>query len=84
MTEKHIQSTLTALKAESKNISATDADSMESINQLINKLEQQLSEPDISDNRGLIDQLQLDINKFEISHPTITSIVNDLMIKLGV
>lgn len=83
MTKEHIQSTLAALKSESKKISPSDSDSMESINQLINKLEQQLSEPDISDHRSLTDQLQLAINKFEVSHPTITSIVNDLMVKLA-
>ena len=83
MTKQHIQSTLTALKAESEKINSSDSDAVESINQLINKLEHQLSEPDIADPRNLIDQLQLSINKFEISHPTVTSIVNDLMVKLA-
>lgn len=83
MTKQHIQSTLTALKAESEKINSSDSDAVESINQLISKLEQHLSEPEIADPRNVIDQLQLAINEFEISHPTLTSIANDLMVKLA-
>lgn len=83
MISKQIQNTLSALKNESKNINASETDSVETLNQLIKKLEQQLSEPELADHRGLIDQLQTTISKFEVSHPTITSIVNDLMVKLA-
>lgn len=82
--KKHdIQSTLAALKTESENIDSRDPDSMESINQLINKLEQQLSEPNIDDHQNLIDHLNDVILKFEVNNPSITAIANDLMVKLA-
>ena len=83
MISKHIKSTISELKTESHNIRSSDADSVDTINQLIDKLERQLSEPEITDHRSLIDQLQQTINEFEVSHPTITSIANNLMVKLA-
>ena len=82
MIAKHIKTTLSALKDESNHIKSSDADSVETINQLIDTLEQQLSEPVVTDHRSLIEELELSIAKFEVSHPTITAIANDLMVKL--
>ncbi len=83
MISKQIQTTLSALKAESNHIDSKDADSVETINQLISELERQLSEPDITDHRGLYDHLQSVIDRLEMNHPTITSTLNDLMVKLA-
>lgn len=83
MVSKQIEKTLSALKAESSSIVSKDADSAETINQLIGELERQLSEPDISDHQGLTDQLQSAIDRIEMNHPTITSTLNDLMVKLA-
>lgn len=83
MITKQLHETLLALKHESNNINSNDTDAVDTLNQLIDKLEQQLSEPEISDHRNLLEQLQESINKFEVTHPAITSTVNDLMVKLA-
>lgn len=83
MISKEIEATLAKLKAESANINKVDTESVDAINQLINKLENQLSQPEIIDHKNILMHLKSTIQRFEVSHPRITSITNDLMVKLA-
>lgn len=83
MSRSELQTTLAELKSESKKIDNRDHDTAESINQLINKLEEQLSAPEISEKHTLIDHMRSVVEEFEYSHPRLTAIVNDLMVKLA-
>jgi len=84
MDTSEITRTLATLKSESKNISPADEDTAATINSLINKLEEQLSTPDIAHNKhSLIKDMRNAIEKFEYTHPKLTATVNDLMVKLS-
>lgn len=83
MSKQEIQSILSELKAESANIKPSDTDAVDYINQLINKLERLVSEPEVSDHHSLLDHMRTTIGKFEVSHPKLTAIVNELMVKLA-
>ncbi len=80
MTIPAITDTISALKQESKKLEANDT---ETINALIEKLEQQLKTPTIENHDSLTDQLKQTMSSFEYQHPRITAIVNDLMVKLA-
>ena len=83
VTIAEITDTIKALKHESKKFEVDDAESTETINKLIEKLEQQLKSPTIENQDSLADQLKQTMSSFEYQHPRITAIVNDLMVKLA-
>jgi len=83
MYKSDIKKTLSQLKIESGNINPDDSNTAESINHLINKLEEQLSAPEITGIGALAEHMRSTIEELECSHPRITAIVNDLMVKLA-
>lgn len=78
-----IAETIKALRNESNKLKSDDVDTTETINQLIEKLEQQIESPTVENQHSLTDHLKRSVSAFEIQHPRLTSIVNDLMVKLA-
>jgi len=83
MNNSDIKTILTDLKVEARKIEPNDPSKVESINQLIKKLEQKIEGPEIDDDNSLPHHMQSMIEQFETSHPRITLIINDLMVKLA-
>lgn len=78
-----IEKTLSELKSEFAKLDSTDSEHTETISQIIERLEQQIQNPEIDNHSGMIKTLQSARDNFEISHPAITSSINDLLVKLG-
>ena len=83
MNEK-LQETLAALRKEIEKLSVDDKESKARLEQLIHKLELKLERPDdTAHHQSLTDGLSESLTYFEVSHPRITGVLNDLMMTLS-
>lgn len=83
-----IASIVAELKHESAKIQTTDPQALNTINRLVEKLEAELNEPSENEpsedkHESLNEQLSHLIETMEYSHPRVTALVNDLMVKLA-
>lgn len=73
-----------SLRAEIENLDTTDRASKEKLENLISEIETKLASPDDEfHHKTLTESLTDNVTHFEVSHPTITGILNDLMVKLS-
>ncbi len=80
MTNDQLQKTLTELRAELANLKAGDEAAKTHIQQLIESLEQHLSEPANDTNRAVLrDNLSSAIERLEAEHPRLTLFLNQIM-----
>ena len=79
MEKAKLHQLLSQLKGELEQLD-TDSETHLEISQLITDIENQIeAEHKVS----LIESLQIHINRFEVEHPKVSAILNDIMIKLG-
>ena len=80
MSAEHIASTIKALKEESARIQTQDKQAVQTIDDLINKLE---ADVHAEHPQSISDHLTVMIESTEARYPRITLILNDLMMKLA-
>lgn len=81
MDEQDLVQQLEALKQELAN-SQLPEQSREKMLGLIDRMEEQMHTPD-EDNETMVDQVEALLAEFEVEHPKITGMVNNLMVTLG-
>jgi len=83
MNEK-LQETLQALRKEIDKLKPDETESKDRLEQLIRKLELKLDRPDDTNRHlSLTEGLSDSLTYFEVSHPRITGVLNDLMMTLS-
>ena len=82
MSQKDLHQLLNELRAELQGLEAS-SDTHGDLNKLTFSIEQQIEKLDDRKRQiSLIENIQILIEKFEVEHPRITSILNDVMMKL--
>ncbi len=83
-TETRLSEAIETLRSEINTLDVDDNDSREKLESLLKDLENRLNQPRDTDSDGdLTDQLKESMLHFETSHPALTGILNDIMIKLS-
>ncbi len=83
MNEK-LQETLKALREEIDNLSIEEKESKARLEELVEKLELKLERPeDTIHHQSLTDGLSESLTYFEVSHPRITGVLNEIMMTLS-
>ena len=70
-----------ALRVELENSEGLSDSAREKLIGLIERLEEQL--PDAYHDEGVVEQFESWVTEFEVTHPTLTAVVNDLLVKLS-
>ncbi len=85
MTEREkLREGLEALRSEIKNLRGTDEASKQRLEDLAKRVEKQLAETgEKNEHHNLIQELEEEIMRFEVAHPRLTAIINDLMVTLS-
>ncbi len=79
-----LQETLQALREEINKLRPDDRESKDRLEQLVRKLELKLDRPDdTTHHHSLTEGLSDTLTYFEVSHPRITGVLNDLMMTLS-
>ncbi|MEE9395709.1 MAG: DUF4404 family protein [Methylococcales bacterium] len=82
MREK-LNETLENLRSEIENLRTNDNESKAKLEKIVDDLEQKIKNPDDVDHNRLISDVKDTVTHFEVSHPTITAILNDIMMALS-
>ena len=82
--ESRLIEAVETLRAEIDELDENDLESREKLDRLLQDLEDRLKQPqDSGDNKDLTDQLKESMLHFETSPPSLTGILNDIMVKLS-
>ena len=82
--ESRLTEAVETLRAEIDALDENDSESRAKLEQLLIDLEERLKQPrDTGNDNDLADQLKESMLHFETSHPALTGILNDIMIKLS-
>jgi hypothetical protein len=82
--ESRLTEAVETLRAEIDALDENDTESREKLDRLLQGLEDRLKQPQETGNdKDLTDQLKESMLHFETSHPTLTGILNDIMVKLS-
>lgn len=73
---------LERLRAELKTLE-TDEATRRRLEDLARRVEQQLQEGQAEEHHGLVKELEDEILHFEVAHPRLTAIINDIMVALS-
>ena len=81
---KKLTETLQDLRAEIKNLDIGDKESKERLDKLVADIEMKINKPDDLDHHtNLVEDLTGSVAHFEVSHPRVTGILNDIMMALS-
>ncbi len=81
---KKLTETLQRLRAEIENLDIGDRDSKERLDKLVADIEMKINKPDDRDHHtNLVGDLSGSVVHFEVSHPRVTGILNDIMMALS-
>jgi hypothetical protein len=84
MTDREIVPALTDLRAEIEQLDKADAATRERLEELVNRLEQQLTAAELGQHQlHLVEDIKDAITEFEVEHPRMTGILNDIMVTLS-
>jgi len=83
MDQEKITASIEALRAEIAQLHQDDAASRARLDMLVADLERQLGDPGTVDQSGLEASVGEMIEHFEVEHPRITGVLNDLMVTLS-
>ena len=82
--ETKLTQAIETLRAEIDALGDNDTESRAKLERLLMDLEDRLTQPrDTGNDKDLTDQLKESMLHFETSHPALTGILNDIMIKLS-
>lgn len=82
MDEQQLYQQLEALKSELDNSPALSGETREKMLGLIDRMEEQMHSPE-HDHDSVSEQFKSLVAEFEVSHPTLTRVVNNLLVTLG-
>lgn len=83
MPEKQLREDLDKLRLEIVNLDS-DEQAKEKLNSLVAEIEQELEESGLTDKaKNLSEQVEDSISRFEATHPTLTGILNNIMVTLS-
>jgi chromosome segregation ATPase len=80
--KQKLTETLDALRAEIDQLHTDDAESKQRLEKLVENLEKKLEHPD-DDDHHLNEGIKDSITHFEVTHPRITAMLNDIMMTLS-
>ena len=81
--ETQLTQALEKLRLEIAALDTADEESRHKLERLVEDLEQKLENPEDTEfHEDLTDRLKDSMLEFEVSHPRLTSIMNDIMVKL--
>ena len=84
MSDEQLRQSLEELRSELARLEAEEAQVRERLDSLISGIETQLNNPDdAAHQQSLIQDFRRSISQFEVSHPTTTAILNEIMVTLG-
>lgn len=84
MTEKTISQALAELRTQIDQLAASDSATREKLENLISDLEENIHTLEDNEHQlHLIADLREAISEFEVEHPRLTGILNDIMVALG-
>ena len=84
MTDKEILQALAELRAEIGQLDQADTGTSERLDELVSKLEQQFATAEIGQHQmHLVEDIKDAITEFELEHPRMTGILNDIMVALS-
>ncbi|BBA34076.1 uncharacterized protein sS8_2124 [Methylocaldum marinum] len=83
MTEKEVSEALFNLRKEIEQLSSADSETRVRLETLLADLERQLEASEDEHQLHLIEDLKEAISQFEVEHPRITGILNELMVALS-
>jgi predicted transcriptional regulator len=82
--ESQLSRALEKLRLEIEALDTADEESRRKLEQLVADLESKLENPEDTElHEDLAEQLRDSMLEFEVSHPRLTSIMNDIMMKLS-
>lgn len=83
MNEKLVE-ILNSLRAEIENLEMDEKDSKARLEKLVADIERRMDRPDgLDQHTNLIEDVKDSVTYFEVSHPTVTGILNDIMMSLS-
>jgi hypothetical protein len=83
MSKEKISTSIESLRAEIEKLEVDDTAAKSRLDGLVRDLERQLDEPEQAGVAALDDAVKELIEHFEVEHPRITGILNDLMVTLS-
>jgi hypothetical protein len=83
MSKEKISASIESLRAEIGNLDVEDTAAKARLDGLVVELEKQLREPEPADASALDESVKELIEHFEVEHPRITGVLNDLMVTLS-
>lgn len=83
MSKEKIAASIESLRAEIDKLEVEDATAKTRLDALVVELEKQLDKPGDAGASGLDESVKELVEHFEVAHPRITGILNDLMVTLS-
>lgn len=84
MSQQKLNDTLQELKAQIAGLKLDDAETQRKLQSLVDGLETKLRSPEDSEHHhNLVEEVRDTVQHFEVEHPRITAILNDLMMTLS-
>lgn len=84
MSRVELQTSLDRLRSELAAFGPDDAQARRRLSALVDEIEQELDELDeAADHDSLLEKVQHQIEAFEVEHPRVTNILNDIMVTLA-
>jgi len=80
---KHLDESLNNLRAEIRALGIGDQEARERLETLIRDIEQTLENPKDEDDQSLGERLKAQVLGFEVTHPRLAAVMNEVMEKLG-
>jgi DUF1009 family protein len=83
MAEKQLREDLERLRAEISNLEP-DSKTKEKLTRLLEEIEQEIDESSLEDvAKSVLEKVEKSVYRFETSHPTVTGILNNIMVTLS-
>ena len=83
MSKEKISASIELLRAEIANLKVEDTTAKARLDRLVAELESGLAEPEPASDATLNESVKELIEQFEVEHPRITGVLNDLMVTLS-
>lgn len=84
MSQQKLNDALQELKSQIANLELGDAQAKQKLQSLVDSLEEKLRSPqDAIQHHSLVEEVRDSVEHFEVEHPRITAILNDLMMTLS-
>ena len=84
MSEQKLHEALLELKARIEELDLNDAEARRKLQTLVENIQSRIDRPgDAEESHTLVENLREAVEHFEVEHPTLTAVLNDLMMTLS-